>query len=190
VPAVTDDTTGRQERRCRCCHRPWEALPVPPTPVCADCVTHRASSLAAERAHVRLWQEYAERLQAWTARRPEDGPTGEISQAGAAQAHARGGPHVAADVLEEERDKTARAFRSRDMAYRALSEVRLLHHETEAGRCRCGLPVQRCAVAMVVDRYPALASWEAKQLKRVRKGQPHMLPRDHPGLPRTADASR
>jgi hypothetical protein len=179
---VTDDTTGRQDRCCRCCQRPWVALPEPPTPVCADCVTHGASSLAAEREHVRLWQDYAQRLQARTAGRPEDGRAGEASQGGEVRSRASSGPHGAADVLEEERDKTARAFRSRDMAYRALSEVRLLHHETDAGRCRCGLPVQRCAVAMVVDRYPALASWEAKQLKRLRKGQPHMLPHHHPGL--------
>ena len=74
------------------------------------------------------------------------------------------------------------AYRSRDTAYQALCELRLLHHETGDGQCRCGRRVDRCDVAGIVDRYPALRLWEDKQAEFLRRGLPHLLPDGHPAV--------
>jgi hypothetical protein len=47
--------------------------------------------------------------------------------------------YVDFDALHAARSEAERAFRSREMAWRALVEVRLLHQEEGDRQCRCGL---------------------------------------------------
>jgi hypothetical protein len=86
------------------------------------------------------------------------------------------------DELEKAREEAQRAFRSRENAWQALCEIRLLHREGQAGQCRCGLRLDRCKIVQIVDHYPALEKWEKEQLSRVRGGLTHNLPEGHPAV--------
>lgn len=90
--------------------------------------------------------------------------------------------YVDGDVVADARAEAERSFASRENAWQALVEVRLLHHEREPGTCRCGLPIDRCDVALIVDRYPALRAWEDEQLERLRLHKTHRLPDNHPAV--------
>jgi hypothetical protein len=86
------------------------------------------------------------------------------------------------DQLEEAREEADRAFRSRENAWQALCMVRLIHREGQPGQCRCGLRLDRCKVAQIMDHYPALEKWEKEQVRRLRRGLSHNLPDGHPAL--------
>jgi hypothetical protein len=90
--------------------------------------------------------------------------------------------YIEADVLEAAQNEAQRAFRSRENAWQALTEVRLLHRETDDVKCRCGVRIDRCAVAKIVERYPGLRRWEEEQVSRLRRGEPHALPDAHPAV--------
>lgn len=90
--------------------------------------------------------------------------------------------YIDLDALQSARSEADRAFRSREMAWQALVEVRLLHRE-EDERCRCGLRVDRCSVAQIVDLYPALRGWEDEQAERLRRAANLTLfPDAHPAV--------
>jgi hypothetical protein len=84
--------------------------------------------------------------------------------------------------LNEARAEAERAFRSRENAWQALVEIRLLHREVDDSKCRCGQRMDRCEVAVIVDRYPGVASWEAEQIARLKRGERHALPDGHPEI--------
>lgn len=84
--------------------------------------------------------------------------------------------YVNLDKLEEATREQERAFRSRQNAWQALSEVRVFHRERDPGQCQCGARYEKCKVAEIVDRYPALAKWEATEVAKLRRGQPSGLP--------------
>ena len=90
--------------------------------------------------------------------------------------------YVDRDELEETRQKADRAFRSREYAWQALCMVRLTHREGQPGQCRCGLHLDRCKMAQIVDHYPGLENWERDQVRRLRDGLDHNLPDGHPAL--------
>ena len=77
---------------------------------------------------------------------------------------------VDADELQKYKDEADRAFRSREVAWQGLCEIRLRHREGEAGRCRCGLRMDRCQIAEIVGKYPALVKWEMEQVRRMPDG--------------------
>lgn len=84
------------------------------------------------------------------------------------------------DALQAAPTEAERAFRSRETAWQALVEVRLLHREEEGGGAAVGCGWIGCNIARVVDRYPALQKWEEEQVARLRRGQTHALPDAHP----------
>jgi len=90
--------------------------------------------------------------------------------------------YIDAGVLETAQDEAQRAFRSRESAWQALTEVRLLHREVDDAKCRCGQRMDRCPVAQIVERYQGLRRWEEEQVKRLRRGEPHALPDAHPAV--------
>jgi hypothetical protein len=95
----------------------------------------------------------------------------------------RNGPRtIGLDQIQAAQDEAQRAFRSRENAWQALCEVRLLHRKDADGRCRCGERFDRCAEAQIVDRYPALVKWENEQYDRLRRGLIHALPDGHPAV--------
>ena len=80
----------------------------------------------------------------------------------------------------EAEDECDGTFRSCDDAYRALTEIRLLHREVDGGRCRCGS--KGCAVFEILHDHRSLESWERKQVERMKQGLPHALPAGHPDV--------
>lgn len=82
------------------------------------------------------------------------------------------------DEAKAERDQ---AYQSRDRAFHLLSAAALLHSEAEPNRCACGLQLQKCAVAQLLEEEGrGLRNWESKQRQRMEDGYPHSLPDNHP----------
>lgn len=90
--------------------------------------------------------------------------------------------YVDADQMAAARAEADRAFRSREHAWRALLEVRLLHRERDAGRCLCGRALGDCSTANIVNAHPGLSRWEEDQIVRLKRGESHLLPDGHPAL--------
>lgn len=185
---------------CRCCETP-DAIYGParapdglPTAaiVCGLCSKHQGSHefdlKKKDRVHKEMWAESKrealedltetydaklaakdaeiERLEHELASRPIQVVTENLDLAVVAEAHG----------------KAQSAYRSRDSAFRQLTRVHMLHHETRAGFCRCGKPIDDCEIAALVEGSRALRTWEWVNAERRRKGQVHSLPRDHPGI--------
>lgn len=151
---------------------------------CRPCHDHGASAMEANRVHIEMWRALArsrkqdhERAEAHLKNRIaqleqelRDRPTRTVER------------WVDRDKLEEAREEADRAFRSRENAWQALCLVWLIHREGQPGQCRCGLLLDRCKTAEIVDHYPGLEKWEREQVRRLRTGQVHALPEGHPAL--------
>ena len=128
------------------------------------------------REHIQLWQAHL------VARQQEHDAKvsqleGRIARLERAVVEGPGATQIA-----EAQAEAHHAYRSRDNAWQALCEVRLLHRDAGTGRCRCGKRFDQCPEAQIVDRYPALTKWERAQVERYRNYQPHALPENHPAL--------
>lgn len=192
--------------RCACCQRLWsEVRQLGRAPAqtdtrndgtpCADCGPHAGFALQSDRDHLRFWRELLARHDDQHAREV----TGLRERIVALEQQLRDRParvvdrYVNIDELQKARAEAERAFRSREKAWQALTEVRLMHREDDLGHCLCGTRADKCPVALIVDRYPALKAWEDEQVVRLRHGESHALPDGHPavldrrGAPATAD---
>lgn len=140
--------------------------------------------MARDRVHTELWRTFAQERDQ-DHRRKEKQLGSRISQL---EQELRDRPvktevrYIDAEELEHAQAEAERAFRSRENAWQALCEIRLIHREGETGRCRCGLRLDRCGIAQIVDRYPGLERWEAEQYRRLRNGESHSLPDGHPAI--------
>lgn len=59
----------------------------------------------------------------------------------------------------------------------------MLHHERPGHVCACGTRAAKCKEMTVVEemREP-LNRWEARQVHRLKRGQAHCLPDNHPAV--------
>lgn len=178
---------------CSCCRRPWKVCFPESEPrgqrasrpfVCADCREHQGMTLRSDPEHIRLWQSLLdqqqrehERVVARLGARIEDLER-ELQDRPEKLVERR----IGEDELNTARAEADRAFRSRENAWQALTEIRLIHRESDHGQCRCGKRMDRCPEAQIVDRYPALARWEEEQVRRFRDGLSHGLPVNHPAV--------
>jgi hypothetical protein len=140
--------------------------------------------MARDRAHIQVWRELASaqrRSHRAEAALLKD-RIAELEQELRARPKEIVERYVDRDELDGARAEAERAFRSRENAWQALCEVRLVHREGEPGRCRCGQRLDRCKEAMIVDRYPGLEKWENEQIRRLRSNQDHRLPDGHPAV--------
>jgi hypothetical protein len=80
---------------------------------------------------------------------------------------------------ESERD---RAYRARETAFSALSEIHYYHKDRGSNCCSCGRQYSKCETIKILDSYQALNTWEARQFDLRRRGLPHSLPHNHPAL--------
>jgi hypothetical protein len=176
---------------CSCCLRPWsecvDALRSDGRNrqrTCPPCHDHGPNMLEASRVHAELWRTLARSRQmerdvreaqlknriAQLEQELHDRPTRTVER------------WVDQDQLKEAKEEADRAFRSRENAWQALCLVRLIHREGQPGQCRCGLRLDRCETAKIVDHYPGLEKWEKEQVRRQRDGLTHNLPDGHPAL--------
>lgn len=140
--------------------------------------------MIADRTHIELWQALAR-----DEKRKHDvevenlvGRISDLEQELSNRPEKVVERYVDLQVLQEAEAEAQRAFRSRENAWQALCEVRLIHREGEPGRCRCGLRIDKCKVALIVDRYPGLEKWEMEQISRLRMDLDHRLPDGHPAV--------
>jgi hypothetical protein len=175
---------------CSCCRRPWDVCFSSARNwdqrdfVCNDCKPHQGTTLRSDPEHIQLWKKLLTERQ-----REHDDVEAELKN------------HIAelrrelqerpekiverwhgTDEIEAARSEAQRAFRSRQAAWQALCEIRLLHREASDGRCRCGKRYSDCPEAQIVGYYPGLAKWEKEQWERYRNYEEHALPDNHPAL--------
>lgn len=183
---------GSSSSVCSCCQRPWEACltdsgpgsAIPSYGTCLPCYEHVAKGGDRDQVHIDLWRTFAR-----ARRRAHDAEVQRLrAQLAQKQRELEKRPeklvelYVGQDELDEAEAEAQRAFRSREHAWQALSEVWVLHREGDPGRCRCGLRLDRCDVAQIIERYPALNDWVKEQFSRRQRGQVHMLPDGHPAV--------
>jgi hypothetical protein len=128
------------------------------------------------REHIRLWQAL---LADWQQKHDAEASRLQRRIADLERTIREG---VEATQIAEAEAKAHQAYRSRDAAFEALCEIRLLHRDTGTGRCRCGKRLGQCPEAQIVDQYPALRRWEKEQVERYRRGEIYALPDNHPAL--------
>ena len=142
--------------------------------------------MARDRVHIDLWRSLGQ-AQARTHQSEATQLRGQIAQL---EQELADRPvkeverYIGADEIQAHKDEADRAFRSRENAWQALCEIRLLHREGEPGRCRCGKRLDQCPIAEIVDRYPGLGEWEEEQIRRLRNHdrRGHKLPDRHPAV--------
>jgi hypothetical protein len=175
---------------CTCCQRPWDICIADTAEfggqdrqrTCPACHDHGPAAMAADRAHIELWRAVVRSRQ-----RDHDAKEAQLmSRISELEQKLRDRPekiverYVDLQELNEARDEARRAFRSRENAWQALCMVRLLHREGQPAQCRCGLRLDRCETAQIVNHYPGLEKWEKEQIHRLRNGCDHNLPDGHP----------
>lgn len=76
------------------------------------------------------------------------------------------------------------AYRKRDVAMGALSDVRMWHHRNPDNKahCVCGLQYRGCRMAQIADRWDGVEWWEQSQYEHYTSGRRHYLDREHPAL--------
>lgn len=188
---------------CSCCDRPNAFLVPSKVPnglpsqfrLCGTCSRHRGDSSAARQRmnkdHCELYALDADEAIAAAAEASSRRHAEEVAQLKRelhkAQADLRERPVqiryevVDQDKLNEAQEQRDSAYRSRDAAFRTLSEVGLLHRGNLTGACRCGSAVGKCETASVL-RESWLAEWELRQQQRWKEGRDHTLPWNHPAL--------
>jgi len=191
--------TASEEQRprgpyvCTCCKRPWDICVADADGgfggqnrqrTCPACHDHGPAPMATNRVHIELWRTVVRyERQEYDAK--ETRLRNRISEL---EQELRNRPektverYVDLQELDEARTEAQRAFRSRENAWQALCMVRLIHREGQVGQCRCGLRLDRCKVAPIVNHYPGLEKWEREQIRRLRNGYDHNLPDGHPAI--------
>lgn len=186
--------------RCDCCKLEHAIMAQPRNPdglpaevrICGICTRHLGdySTIARKReqAHFDLWAEDA-REHAEQAAKEHSRQVAVLQERVAellAELEQRPTRVVTVNLdqqrVNEALEHRQAAYRSRDNAFRALSEIHMLHHNSGGEQCVCAKPYQQCEIARIVDAYPALKGWERKQWERKQQGLEHLLPPRHPGV--------
>lgn len=89
---------------------------------------------------------------------------------------------VQSDLVKRSRSRERSAYRMRDEAMVVLWRLDQLHGDSKRGAlCKCGEPIPKCPERkLLTPMIEILDLWEEQQLKRLRSGQIHGLPREHP----------
>ncbi|HUZ53113.1 MAG TPA: hypothetical protein VMU94_11370, partial [Streptosporangiaceae bacterium] len=152
----SDQQRSRGADVCTCCERPWARIAATGASAsagsqatCRDCHDHGSMAMQRDRAHIDLWRSLSRFEQ-----RQHDAEVSRLGiQISQMEEELRDRPekiverYVGQDEIDEANEEAQRAFRSRENAFRALCEVRLIHREGEPGRCRCGQRLDTCKMA-------------------------------------------
>lgn len=156
--------------------------------LCKDCVNHQGDGFAVKKGRSQhhfamLRREYA------TSRER----VAEAERAVAEMQHELDTRPVRTVVRIENLDKIVvqaalgerdDAYRRRDVAMGALSDIRAVHHKNpnDKERCVCGAIYKKCEMAWIADRWDGVYIWEQAQARNAYRGDRHHLMRDHPAL--------
>lgn len=156
--------------------------------VCTDCANHLGDSYAVKKARAQhhfqmLRREYqAGRERVAEANREVRDMEHELAvRPVRTVVRVENLDQIIVDGARQERDD---AYRRRDVAMGALSDVRRIHHKNpdSRGKCVCGNVYENCDMAWIADRWEGVLSWEQSQAGRAYRGERHYLERDHPAL--------
>jgi hypothetical protein len=159
--------------------------------VCPDCRDHQGFGLRSDREHIELWRSFLDarrRAHQREVSQLQDQMSQLQDQIADLQRQLEERPEkvverwIGTDEITAAETKAQRAYRSREYALQGLTEIRLLHREADGGKCRCGKRFDLCPEAQIVSRYPVLIKWEKDQYERLRRGEPHALPANHPAI--------
>lgn len=153
---------------------------------CAACKTEAPFAMERDDKHKARWRELLAVVRQRAARREEDLLARLHQVEKSLEAEVANRPERVVEkwrnqeVIDKAEAEAERAFRSREKAWQAMCEVRLLHREAQQGQCRCGKRADRCPELAIVGSYPGILEWEREQIRRLQDHLPHALPRNHP----------
>jgi hypothetical protein len=189
---ASDEQRLQEGHVCTCCQRPWDVCigatvafgGLTRQRTCPACHGHGPSAMERDRTHIELWRVFLHSQQCDHNAKETLLQTriSDLEQELYDRPERIVERYVDLEELNEARGEARRAFRSRENAWQALCLVRLLHREGLPGECRCGLRLDRCETARIVDHYPGLEKWEREQVRRLRNGYDHNLPDGHPAV--------
>jgi hypothetical protein len=178
------------EVQCLCCrlsyprHQPPvfapRAVPLhPQRGVCWDCLQHQGDS---ETVRVQRGRHHGKML-----RREYEHTRQQLAAARQDLADRPVRIEVRVENLDQEivgaaLEAADDAYRRRDVAMGALSDLRLLHgkRKDDRTRCECGKSYLKCDAAQIVESFEGLAMWERSQAERAWLGEFSYLRHDHP----------
>ena len=201
---------GRSVFACVCCRSPGaqfgrppkapDGLPVAIPPLCGICVKHQGSHPAdlerRNKQHLEQWElDFERQQQLYEDRQAMQGAEKDevISELQATieklkdeirskpvQYVDRNLDQETVDDATNERDKS---YAARERAYRTLAQLRVVHHDTGRGFCKCGTSLGECAETEVLDGDQSFLRWEARQVQNIRRNGEYasILPQGHPG---------
>lgn len=188
----------QDEEECPCCKIFYERKPTeygtyrsamhPRLGLCADCVHHQGESWAVKKSraqhHFAMFRrEYRSgRERVAEAQREVEEMKRELAMRPVQTVvRVENLSQIIVDEALKDRDE---AYRRRDVAMGALSDVRRIHHKQpeDRSRCACGLLYEKCEMARIADRWDGVLYWEQSQAGRAYRGERHYLERDHPAL--------
>jgi hypothetical protein len=156
--------------------------------VCRDCLNHQGEGYAVKKARAQhhfamLRREYATaRERMVEARREVRDMEHELAMRPVVtRVRVENLDKIIVDEALKDRDE---AYRRRDVAMGALSDIRRIHHKNPDNRehCICGKVYKQCEIAWIADRWDGVLAWERSQAGRAYRGERHYLEYDHPAL--------
>jgi hypothetical protein len=160
---------GRSVPACVCCRSPGaqfgrppkapDGLPVAVPPLCGICAKHQGCHPAdlerRNKQHLEQWEVDFRYVD-------------------------RNLDQEAVDDATNERD---RSYAARERAYRTLAQLRVVHHDTGRGFCKCRTSLGKCAETEILDGDQSFLRWEARQVQNIRRNGEYasILPQGHPG---------
>lgn len=145
---ASHEQRSRDAYVCTCCQRPWDiCVTVASRPdserrqrTCPECHSHASSTMAANREHIEMWRSFVSAQQS-----DHDAQVkllrqqiSELEKALSERPEKIVERYIGQEELDDAKAEAERAFRSRENAWQALCEIRLIHREGESGHCRCG----------------------------------------------------
>lgn len=193
---------------CTCCYLRYAperfSLTDKRPQVCTECAKHTGRAELRDREHLQAWRaEYGQMRQTLEGRiqnmhKARESVESELAatrqdlaQAVSAAADNYFSAPIGAlrnaietDVVLEEKRRMDAAYRQRDRAMATIWKIDQLHNALGGrGNCKCGLPNDRCLVLKALAPFTdELDRWEDTQKTRLREGQDHGLPREHPAV--------
>ena len=202
---------GRPVSACVCCRSPGaqfgrppkapDGLPVAVPPLCGICAKHQGPHLPADlerrnKQHLEQWeldferqqQIYEDRLAKRDAEKDRV-----ISELQATieklKDEIRSTPiryvdrNLDQQTVDDATNERNKSYAARERTYCTLAQLRVVHHDTGRGLCKCGASLDKCAETEILDGDQSFLRWEARQVQNIRRNGEYasILPQGHPG---------
>lgn len=196
---------------CVCCQSPGaqfgkppmapNGLPVAARPLCGICTKHQGSHPSdlerRNRQHLEQWQlDFERQQQMYEARQAKRDAAADKIISGLRETIEKLKDEIRSKPVQLvernlDQEKVDEAIRERDNSnaarlrtHQTLAQLRVVHHNTGCGLCKCGKSLTKCVETEILDSDRSFLRWEARQVDRIRRDGPYAsaLPEGHPAM--------